>query len=178
MPATKLIRKKEVVIGTIKAFVGLTPPQGWVVCDGSTLNRTQYSRLFNVIGTAHGPGNGSTTFHIPDLRGRFLRGLSQDSNEDNDKNSRTFSVIGGNVGNNVGSIQGDAIRNITGQWPEDSNATSTSGVFQRTGPGVGNNSGDGTGGANRWSFNASRVVPTSTENRPINVNVIYIIKIE
>jgi hypothetical protein len=176
MPATNLIRNKDVVVGTIKVFAGTTPPPGWILCDGATISRSVYSKLFEVLGESHGPGNGTTTFHLPDLRGRFVRGLSQESNEDNDKNARTANVIGANSGNNVGSIQNDTIRNITGQWPEDSNATSTSGVFQRTGPGVGSNSGDGTGGANRWSFNASRVVPVGPENRPINIYMNYIIK--
>ena len=61
-------------VGTVIAFAGTTVPNGWLLCDGSAVDRTAYSRLFSAIGTAHGNGNGSSTFHIPDYRGQFLRG--------------------------------------------------------------------------------------------------------
>lgn len=48
-------------------------PSGWLKCDGAAYNRTTYSRLFNVIGTTYGVGNGSTTFNVPDLRNYFIR---------------------------------------------------------------------------------------------------------
>lgn len=47
-------------------------PQGWQLCDGSALLRSAYPALFTRIGTTYGAGNGSTTFNIPDLRGRFI----------------------------------------------------------------------------------------------------------
>lgn len=48
--------------------------QGWVECDGSTISRTIFSALFAAIGTTWGPGDGSTTFKVPDFRGRCLVG--------------------------------------------------------------------------------------------------------
>src|SRR2546421_10755651 len=58
--------------GTITAFGGDTPPPGWLPADGSEVSRTQYAALFAAIGTTYGAGNGSTTFNLPDLRGRVL----------------------------------------------------------------------------------------------------------
>lgn len=49
-------------------------PNGWLYCDGSAISRTEYEELYSVIGGAYGSGNGSTTFNLPDLRGRFLFG--------------------------------------------------------------------------------------------------------
>lgn len=49
-------------------------PDGYLKCDGSVISRTDYARLFAVIGTAFGKGNGSTTFALPDLRAKFIRG--------------------------------------------------------------------------------------------------------
>lgn len=49
-------------------------PAGYLFCDGSTVKRLQYPKLFSVIGTTFGAGNGSTTFNLPDLRGRMIRG--------------------------------------------------------------------------------------------------------
>jgi microcystin-dependent protein len=56
--------------GTITMFAGPNPPTGWLKCDGSPVSRTTYSALFAAIGTYWGVGDNSTTFNIPDLRGR------------------------------------------------------------------------------------------------------------
>lgn len=49
-------------------------PFGWMVCNGDAISRIRYKRLFDVIGTTFGVGDGSTTFNLPDLRGEFIRG--------------------------------------------------------------------------------------------------------
>ena len=62
-------------IGTIIAFAGNTAPYGYLLCDGSAVSRTQYSKLFNVISTTYGAGDGRTTFNLPNLiDDRFLQG--------------------------------------------------------------------------------------------------------
>ena len=76
------------LIGVILAFGGSSAPSKWVLCDGSAISRTTYSELFSVIGTTYGNGNGTTTFNIPDLRGKIPVG----------KNSGTFNTLGGSVG--------------------------------------------------------------------------------
>jgi hypothetical protein len=48
-------------------------PSGWLRCDGSAYSRTTYARLFNIIGTTYGEGNGSTTFNVPNLYDYFIR---------------------------------------------------------------------------------------------------------
>jgi len=62
------------VPGEIKMFAGNSVPTGWFLCDGSAVSRTQYKGLFGIIGTTYGAGNGSTTFNLPDLRGRSPMG--------------------------------------------------------------------------------------------------------
>lgn len=64
------------IIGEIRQYAGETAPSGWLLCDGSAINRITYSELFEVIGTTYGEGNGSTTFNIPDMRGRVGIGSS------------------------------------------------------------------------------------------------------
>lgn len=56
--------------GSIVAYSGEIAPGGWLICDGSPVSRITYASLFNVIGTKWGVGNGSTTFNLPDFRGR------------------------------------------------------------------------------------------------------------
>lgn len=60
--------------GTIINFAGSTAPNGWALCDGSAISRTTFSSLFSVVGTTYGAGDGSTTFNLPDCRGRTLVG--------------------------------------------------------------------------------------------------------
>lgn len=66
-------------VGTINAYGGTTAPEGWLLCEGQALSRTDYADLFAVIGTSFGSGDGSTTFNVPDLRGEFLRGAGTNS---------------------------------------------------------------------------------------------------
>ena len=56
--------------GMVQMFAGSTAPTGWLICNGSAVSRTTYATLFAVIGTTWGAGDGSTTFNLPDLRGR------------------------------------------------------------------------------------------------------------
>lgn len=63
--------------GTVWDYAGTsaTVPPAWYLCDGSLKSRTVDGRLFTVIGTNYGAGDGSTTFALPDLRGRVVAGI-------------------------------------------------------------------------------------------------------
>lgn len=77
---------------------------GWYVCDGSSLSQTTFQALFEAIGTAN--GGDDSTFNLPDLRNRFMRGTAGDAiNVDPDTASRLAAAPGGAVGNNTGSMQ-------------------------------------------------------------------------
>jgi hypothetical protein len=60
--------------GMVAAFAGTTAPEGWLVCDGSIVSRTDYADLFAQIGSTYGDGDGSTTFNLPDLSDCFVQG--------------------------------------------------------------------------------------------------------
>lgn len=60
--------------GSGMEFYGSSVPSGWLLCDGSAISRATYAALFAVIGTTWGVGDGSTTFNLPDMRGRFPLG--------------------------------------------------------------------------------------------------------
>lgn len=77
-------------IGAISEYAGATAPTNWLICDGSAISRTTYADLFNVIGTTYGVGDGSTTFNLPDLRGKVPVGL--------DSNDTDFDTLGETVG--------------------------------------------------------------------------------
>lgn len=66
-------------VGVVKMYAGSTAPAGYLMCDGTAVDRTTYAALFAAIGTAYGTGDGSTTFNLPDLRGRSPMGAGQGS---------------------------------------------------------------------------------------------------
>jgi len=63
-----------------------TAPEGWLLCQGQALSRTEYADLFAVIGTIHGAGDGSTTFNLPNWPGKVPVGR--------DSSDSDFSYIG------------------------------------------------------------------------------------
>jgi microcystin-dependent protein len=67
------------ITGEVRMFAGAAAPTGWLLCQGQAVSRTAFATLFAVIGTTWGAGDGSTTFNIPDLRGRMLVGAGQGS---------------------------------------------------------------------------------------------------
>lgn len=170
--------------GMIVPFAGPAEniPDGWMLCDGSEISRSEYANLYKAIGVSWGTGNGSTTFNLPDLRGMFLRGVSGESGNDPDAGSRVvLTDNGGNTGNNVGSYQGDAIRNIVGDVIAvltHQKANEANGAFAINYGWwyelIGEDRRDAW--VSNLNFDASRVVPVGSDNRPKNVYVTYIIK--
>lgn len=69
--------------GTVVAFASSAAPTGWLLCNGSAVSRTEYARLFSVIGTTFGSGDGSTTFNTPNVKGRVIVGLDTGQSEFN-----------------------------------------------------------------------------------------------
>lgn len=60
--------------GALVAYGGTSAPSGWLLCYGQEVSRTDYAALYAVVGTVYGVGDGSTTFNVPDLRGRVIAG--------------------------------------------------------------------------------------------------------
>jgi microcystin-dependent protein len=63
-----------VPVGVVNPFAGSTAPSGWLLCAGQAVSRSEYSALFATISTTYGTGDGSTTFNVPDMRGRVAAG--------------------------------------------------------------------------------------------------------
>jgi microcystin-dependent protein len=84
------------LVGVIVAFGGsvVPPPSKWVWCNGAEVSRVTYSDLFSVIGTSFGAGDGSTTFNVPDLRGKAPVGIDL----------ATFASMGAGVGSETHTL--------------------------------------------------------------------------
>lgn len=73
---SRLISNGAVPTGTMLEFAGATAPAGYLACDGTAVSRTTYAGLFSAIGVLWGVGDGSTTFNLPDFRGRVPVGYA------------------------------------------------------------------------------------------------------
>lgn len=154
--------------GAVMDFAMQTAPVGWLVCDGAAVDRTTYAALFSAIGTTWGAGNGTTTFNLPDFRGRFRR---------------TVGTDGTAASGAFATKQDDAIRNITGAVA----AIYRAGLATVTGalgmstygstPATPGTAGANPGDSCTIDIDASREVPTADENRPYNVAVQTCIKV-
>ena len=154
----KLPPESLIPVGMIIAWASAKNPDDgtWLECNGQSC--AAYPKLVAVLGRST----------VPDYRGVFLRAYG----------SRTSTHYGTvtHTSGNLGELQGDAIRNITGNITSIYGRQNVSdGAFQRTNA---YENIDYDRGANmaHYSFDASRVVPTATENRPINIAVKYLIK--
>jgi microcystin-dependent protein len=173
-----------VPVGTVLTFAGTTAPAGYLLADGSAVSRTTYAALFAAIGTAWGSGDGASTFHLPDLRGRFLRGVDGGAGVDPDAATRTENAPGGNTGDTVGSVQGDAtaLPNSAFTTDDPGNHTHTNQVASSTATGT-TYPYRATGNAGvTWTSDAagahSHIVTAGGdgETRPSNAGVHYIIR--
>lgn len=95
--------------GVISAWPVATLPFGWVECNGQAISRTTFQALFNVIGTAYGAGDGSTTFNVPDLTGRTIFGKESVQT----RITTAVSGIDGSSLGNTGGHQGTQTHNHT-----------------------------------------------------------------
>ena len=179
-----IVREALCPVGTIVAFAGDNPPQGWLMCDGSPQSRATFQNLFGVIGVRFGTDT-TADFRVPDFRGRFLRGRDVNTNpaRDPDRALRGPSGPGGATGVSVGSLQSDDFRSHAHgygdiYWSEFDGSIS---VPQKR----------GHSGAPDFDNFGHQVLRTSdsshagalpgdprpgNETRPTNVNVNYIIK--
>lgn len=187
--------------GTVVPFFGTVAPPGWELCHGQAVARTgTYARLFAAIGTSCGAPNAST-FNLPDLRGRFLRGVDgpdgSDADRDPNSGARLAMATGGSAGNAVGTVQGFTTsmptnRFITESAGEHDHATHAKGAinYGLSFIGRGNQSFSGGGGAHfggsggvDWGMRTSDdgkhshvVSGGDSETRPLNAACNFIIK--
>lgn len=104
--------------GTVLDFAGSTAPADWLLCYGQAVSRTTYATLFAKIGTTYGVGDGSTTFNLPDCRGRV--GVGKD-NMGGGAASRMTTSGGGIDGATLGAAGGAETHTLTvAQMPSHS----------------------------------------------------------
>lgn len=140
-------------VGAAIPYGGTAAPSGWLLCFGQAISRTTYVLLFTAIGTTYGVGDGTTTFNVPDLRGRVVAG--QDDMGGSSANRLTNTPTGGVDGDGLGNVGGSEGHTLTtAEMPahthditNSNNNTPTTGAAGRLlGTGTGVNSGSTGGG--------------------------------
>ena len=156
--------------GAVMAFAMNSAPTGWLACNGQAVDRSGpsgYPTLFAAIGTTYGVGNNSTTFNLPNLQGIFVRG------------SGSQTVGGVSYSRTHATTQNDALQNISGtvgQFDAAFGTTVATGAFTTTQT-TRTTGGGGSGKYLTADFDASRVARADVETRPVNIAMLYCIKI-
>ena len=161
-------------IGTIIAFAGYNSiPTGYLVCDGSAISRKTYAQLYAVIGNTYGAGNGSTTFNVPNLKGRYIEGQNT---------SIVGKVLEAGLPNITGNFWNMAYQDkYTAEDEYKQTAEEGLGAFyiRKVREMVGYATGASHDQYDGWGFNASRsnnIYGKSTTVQPPAVIMRYIIK--
>lgn len=165
-------------IGSIIPYGGATAPNGWLICQGQAISRSEYTDLFSAIGTTFGSGNGSTTFNIPDLRNKAAMGagttgslgasqLAQLPNITGkiDNKSGTFGVMGfsSGTGSFSGALKGSEAKGAVYTGQQNTNACKVVTL-------------DASGSGASTDINGNNVYTNNGETRPANVRLNFIIK--
>lgn len=147
-------------IGSVVAYAGTSVPSGYLACNGAAISRTTYAKLFDVIGTTYGSGDGSTTFNLPNLENNSFMEFSS----------------------SVGTAKSAGLPNITGEagnpTTEGTSAISSSGALTATIIASGRAAGSG-GSSMKISIDASKsssIYGNSTTVQPKSLTVRAIIK--
>jgi microcystin-dependent protein len=141
LEAINLLQADPTPTGSIIAMPTTTPPNNYLECNGIEVSRATFAELFAVIGTTFGAGDGSTTFAVPDLRGRFIRGYHYltTSSEGETEAGRTLGsyqpdiFASHNHSTSADNIDGNPINNVGGILNSNGNSTFPTGVLGSTG---------------------------------------------
>ena len=143
--------------GMLVPYAGASAPSGWLLCYGQAVSRTTYSALFSALGTTYGSGDGSTTFNVPDLRGRVIAG--QDDMGGSSAN-RLTGQSGGLNGDTLGGTGGAETHQLTtAQMPSHSHS-----MGENTRVQVGFDNGRAFSGTFTSSLNNSDNITYSTQS--------------
>lgn len=134
---TASVASSGIPVGSMVDYGGSSAPSGWLLADGSAVSRATYAALFAVYGTTYGSGDGSTTFNLPDRRGRI--GVGKDNMGGTSANRITGSwadTLGGTGGAETHTLTTNELAvhsHTVNTWTGGSNTTANiSGAFNNT----------------------------------------------
>jgi len=141
--------------GTVVPFAGTSAPTGYLLAQGQAVSRSTYSDLFSAIGTTYGVGDGSSTFNLPDLRGRVVAGKDDMGGS---SANRLTDQTGGLNGDTLGDTGGSETHTLT--EAQLAAHTHGAGSYAAQYP-AGGSSGGGQGNSSGFNTGTFTVVGTS-----------------
>lgn len=127
-------------VGSVVAFAGTAAPTDWLLCYGQAVSRTTYAALFAVISTTYGVGDGSTTFNLPDLRGRVVAGQDDMGGVSADRLTDQSGGLDGDVLGDTGGAETHTL--LTAETPAHTHAEGFLSDGQQALGALGNNAGN------------------------------------
>ena len=138
LPETVTQRNAGVPVGSILPYAGATAPTNYLLCYGQAVSRATYSVLFSILSTTYGVGDGSTTFNLPDLRGRVIAALDNlGGSSANVVTDTDADTLGGTDGEEDHVLTVDEMPSHTHTTSTSSEGSSGGGIYY--GPGSGDN---------------------------------------
>jgi microcystin-dependent protein len=122
--------------GSLIAYGGAAAPSGWLLCDGSAVSRSTYASLFTAVSTIFGVGDGSSTFNLPDLRGRVIAGQDDMGGSAASRLTTAGSGVDGATVGAVGGTQAAQLPAHTHGLNATSTANNGAGLFGNTATGA------------------------------------------
>lgn len=157
---------------SLMPYAGSAAPTGYLLCDGAAISRTTYSDLFGIVGTTYGIGDGSTTFNIPDLRGRVIAGLDDMGGTSANRLTNPSSTINGIDGDILGNTGGSETHTLTvAEMPSHSHTYNNSNSTSSQAAG-----GSGLPGGNQSGTTSSAGSDLAHNNVQPTIILNYIIK--
>lgn len=132
-----------VPVGMVVDFAGSTAPTNWLFCFGQAVSRTTYAALFTALGTAFGVGDGSTTFNLPDARGRVTAGKDDMGGTSANRLTGLSGGVDGDGLGNSGGVETHTLTTAQLAAHTHTGTTSSDGIHTHTVP-EGSNNGGGT----------------------------------
>jgi microcystin-dependent protein len=155
--------------GIMMAYAGSSAPDGWLLCDGTAYSRTTYANLFAAISTTFGSGDGSTTFNLPNTKGRTLVGAGTGDGGGSSASSGVISGGSALTARPLGSWYGrESVTLIANNLPAHThglNSHTHGASHDHTG-----SSGGPSGGSDTASAGIGSPSPSGTQSTSINHN--------
>jgi microcystin-dependent protein len=109
--------------GSLMPYAGASAPTGYLLCDGAAISRTTYATLFALVGTTYGSGDGSSTFNIPDLRGRVIAGQDDMGGSSANRLTGLTGGVDGDVLGGSGGAEGVTLTAAESGLPDHTHGT-------------------------------------------------------
>jgi microcystin-dependent protein len=173
-----------VPVGTIQMYAVDSAPEGWLLCNGQAVSRTTYAKLFDILATTYGSGDGVNTFNIPNLVGVFPRGSQMDGVTTQTIGGETFNAQvrattqrDSTAVNGLSATTGNpnvSLNHTHAIWGQSGGGGGA--AQQETGRNTFDTLGVNGSNPNLLHTHAVTISSTDTETRPANISLAFIIK--